>query len=161
MIDWYMLLAPLVALPIVLLFGFVGCGLPGSGELEGLTVTLRWKTDLGPIVGGIEVIAKINSDTFTNKKDSQTTDDPKALHNATPLQPAELKIPFDKQPPEFVVCDTFCTLFDTGGKPITALPSGYNEGIVGGDGRRWVFELRPTPGQPTPFDIEFAGEETQ
>jgi hypothetical protein len=25
MIDWYMLLAPLVVLPIVLLFGFVGC----------------------------------------------------------------------------------------------------------------------------------------
>jgi hypothetical protein len=31
MIDWYMLLAPLVALPIILLFAFVGCDLEKTG----------------------------------------------------------------------------------------------------------------------------------
>ena len=32
MIDWFVMLAPLAALPIVLLFVFVGCGLQTTGE---------------------------------------------------------------------------------------------------------------------------------
>jgi hypothetical protein len=48
MIDSYMLLAPLVVLPIILLLVFVGCGLEQSGGLEHMTVSLRWWEPLRP-----------------------------------------------------------------------------------------------------------------
>jgi hypothetical protein len=69
MIDWYMLLTPLVVLPIALLFVFVGCGLEDSGTNEGLTVRLRWKFDLGPDIVQITGSATITSDSVGNAKE--------------------------------------------------------------------------------------------
>jgi hypothetical protein len=64
MIDWVLLLAPLAALPVVLLLGFVGCTLPRTGDLpvapiglylpvadvfefESLEVNLQYTLDTG------------------------------------------------------------------------------------------------------------------
>jgi hypothetical protein len=57
MIDSYMLLAPLVVLPIVLLFVFVGCGLEQSGGLEHMTVSLRWWEPLRPDIAKLQFSA--------------------------------------------------------------------------------------------------------
>ena len=54
MIDSYMLLAPLVVLPIILLFAFVGCGLEQSGGLEHMTVSLRWWEPLRPDIAKLQ-----------------------------------------------------------------------------------------------------------
>src|SRR3989304_1471133 len=37
MIDWFVLLSPLILLPVFLLFVFVGCGLNRSGAIENMT----------------------------------------------------------------------------------------------------------------------------
>src|SRR5712691_3994444 len=49
MIEWYVVLAPLLVLPIVLLFGFVGCYTPATLTSDGLN--LRWEGKIRDRVG--------------------------------------------------------------------------------------------------------------
>ena len=155
MLDWYMLLAPLLVLPIILLFAFVGCSLEDTGEAEGLAIVLQWKNDLGPDVSKISVRAVINSNTYTNKEGTKETSSPESLHGATPDAPSGLVIPFPKQSPEYVACDLYCTFFDMSGE-FTIW--GFKEGVPGGEGRAWDFELLQSPGGDQPFVIEFTEE---
>ena len=49
MMDWYVVLTPLLVLPIVLLFGFVGCYTPATLSSDGLN--LRWEGKIRDRVG--------------------------------------------------------------------------------------------------------------
>ena len=49
MIEWYVVFAPLLVLPIVLLFGFVGCYTPATLSSEGLN--LKWEGTIRDRVG--------------------------------------------------------------------------------------------------------------
>jgi hypothetical protein len=42
--NWYVLLAPLLLLPIVSLLAFVGCSLDQEGGWAGVPVTIKWTT---------------------------------------------------------------------------------------------------------------------
>jgi hypothetical protein len=174
MIDWYMLLTPLVVLPIALLFVFVGCGLEDSGTNEGLTVRLRWKFDLGPDIVQITGSATITSDSVGNAKEkfSPIINSPSSIHEGSALAIQSLWIQFGNQiPKEFIFCDIKCGLFNTSDAIDLSNASylsnakfkvfGGWQGTIGGDGHTLVFELRPHPDQDPPFDIIFTGEISQ
>src|SRR2546425_3530266 len=55
MIDGFIWLAPLVLLPIVLLFGFVGCALQTQGIQEGLPLALHYPAGLKTKAQSLEV----------------------------------------------------------------------------------------------------------
>jgi hypothetical protein len=100
MIDWYMLLAPLVVLPIIQLFAFVGCDLEDYGTADPLTVTL-WVDE--PIKDSWPAAAKVTFNmTITNsvkkymetQESSSTFLDPSPESYPIPV-PLEFGAPFD------------------------------------------------------------------
>ena len=46
MIDWYVVLLPILLVPIILLFGFVGCVLDREGQFPGGSVRFTYPEDM-------------------------------------------------------------------------------------------------------------------
>ena len=67
MIDWYVLLTPLVLLPIVLLFVFVGCSITTSGTADDVftpVFSLRYSSSIAATVGLDSITITITRDSF-------------------------------------------------------------------------------------------------
>jgi hypothetical protein len=75
MIDWFVLLVPLAALPIVALFGFVGCQLIWPVDDYPIGPMLQLPEGLGQtVVDSIEVTITVTGENGESSFDTQTRD---------------------------------------------------------------------------------------
>jgi hypothetical protein len=142
MIDWFVVLVPLAALPIILLFAFVGCGLDEQGEGPELTVSLKWGQPLG-VAAGVKLtfMVRLADENVLADKSAHTTSlEPKA-GETFPLQldiPFSIGLPSDK----VFVCLASCRLDDANGLIENGLtPQREHPGTLKHDGSHWHWTL--------------------
>jgi hypothetical protein len=147
MIDWYMLLAPLVVLPIVLLFAFVGCSLEQYGGLEPLQVTLQWSDPLGDSWPGADRL-KFEGHLWT----STWTENESVTSAALEPLPYSVNLGFGGAPYEEIMFQLGCTALDASGKEVgKALPPCPVFCTKKREAGDWLFKLEVTgiPSGPT------------
>jgi hypothetical protein len=144
MVDWYMLFAPLILLPVFLLFAFLGCGLDEEGGAPPLTVTLRWPKSLGSDAVKLTFSATTH---FEGEQPPQTESVTTTFLEPPPGEsfPGELNACcFHYSTDEMITCNVVCTVFDKDGNsiggPVTPPPK---QGTIETDGSRWFFQLMP------------------
>jgi hypothetical protein len=151
MIDWYMLLAPLVALPIILLFAFVGCGLEQHGGNPGLTVFLTWQEpiplepDVHHVGFGAEIKDSGQTSAFVDSKNIPAED----FQN-----PGQSSLFFPAVPSdEVITCWIYVTTKTI--PTMTTLVMSHT-GTPEDDGPHWHFQVTPDPnsqGQVVLLDV--------
>jgi hypothetical protein len=155
MVEWYILLAPLVMLPVLLLFAFVGCGVDTSGGAPLLTVTLRWEKSLGP--DAVKVTFRVET-TTSNGLNFQKQNTSTTFLEPSPEEtfPKDLTFSgFSYGSTDPILCEVFCSVLDKDDKlitnkidPITHEPEtdplfAKHEGTTDSDGTHWLFVLTP------------------
>jgi hypothetical protein len=151
MIDWYMLLAPLVVLPIVMLFGFVGCSLEQHGEADPTTITLFLvdppKT-YWPAAHKVTFSVTITSEKLTYQESQSLSST--SLEQPPDSFPLEMPLSFYAPSHQVLDCYVDFTGHDASGIKIgSALPPCYPGPCKktidsDGDGPHWRFKAAPT-----------------